>query len=376
MTMQTAQQIAPFALGTRRVIEPIYSGALTPGGAQIPVDLGKVGYLAGLLIRLSGTYTVAVATPGPMATFPYDYLQRIQLDLPGLNDPISISGSKLKYQNLASHDLALFGQGSGVGAMFDTDQMTSLFMKNADFLAVAADVYPVAVAANVWNLTWFLPTAHNARDWRGAIPLGNAQQATLRITPGADADLVATPANHTASALTLDVSQVFYTAPSVGVQTPDTSYAVVFDQYEQAVVGSGAAVVDIPKDGVILNVMHAFRNVNTAFPLASTVAAQLSALSFRVGRDKLWDNVPLATFLIDQNYGRTIPYPAGLIVHDFDRHQTGVPFLDENQQERIAGWLHSDDPRITEIKSTLHVPSGATLTAAKIITTVKRLMRV
>lgn len=377
MTMQTPQaEGVAFPLGTRQIIERIYSGAFAPGGAQIPVDLGKVGYLAGLIVRISGTYTVVTATPGPKATFPYDYVQRFQLDLPGLNDPVSISGTMLKYQGLAGRDLALFGQGGGISAMFDADQMTSIFMKNADFLVVAADVYPVAVAANVWNLTWYLPVAHNARDWRGCIPLGNSAQATLRITPGADADLVATPANHSASALTVDVWQVYFTAPPAGVLTPDTSFAVVFDQYEQSVVASGAAVVDIPKDGVILDVMHAFRNVDTAFPIASTLAAQLSHLSFRVGRDKLYDNVELAAKLIHQNAGRTIPYPAGLIVYDFDQAQGGVPFGVPFGDERIPGWLHSDDPRITEIKSTLTVPAGATLTNAKIVTSVKRLMRV
>jgi len=373
MTMQ-APAAVPFALGTRRIIERIFSGTLTPGGAQVSVDLAKVGYLAGLILRLSGTYTVATATPGPKATFPYDYLQRIQLDLPGLNDPISISGTMLKYQNMAARDLSMFGEhAGGIFAAFDTDQMSGTFLKNADYLVVAADVYPVAVAANVWNLTWYLPVGHNARDFRGLIPLGNSQTATLRVTPGADADLVATPANHTASALILDVFQVYYTAQPAGVSAPDTTWAVVFDQYEQVVSAVGPAVVDIPRDGVILNVMHCFRNVDTAFPIASTLAAQLSAVSFRVARDKLWDEVALAAKLIEQNAGRMVPYPAGLIVYDFDREQAGIPFLDGGG-ERIAGWVFSDG--IPEIKSTLTVPAGATLTNAKIVTTVKRLMKV
>lgn len=374
MTMQ-APAAVPFALGTRRIIERIFSGTLTPGGAQVSVDLAKVGYLAGLILRLSGTYTVATDTPGPKATFPYDYLQRIQLDLPGLNDPISISGTMLKYQNMAGLDLTMGNPAAtgGIFAGFDTDQMSGTFLKNADYLVVAADVYPVAVTANVWNLTWYLPVAHNARDHRGLIPLGNSQTATLRITPGADADLVATPANHTASALTLDVFQVYYTAQPAGVSAPDTQWAVVFDQYEQVVSAVGDQVVDIPRDGVLLNVMHCFRNVDTAFPIASTLAAQLSAVSFRVARDKLWDNVQLAAKLIEQNAGRSIPYPAGLIVYDFDKEQGGIPFVD-GAGERIAGWVFSDG--IPEIKSTLTVPAAATLTNAKIITTVKRLMKV
>jgi hypothetical protein len=373
MTMQAPAAAVPFPLGTRRIIERIFSGAFAPGGAQIAVELGKVGYLAGLIVRLSGTYTVVTASPGPKATFPYDYVQRFQLDLPGLNDPVSISGSQLKYQGLAGRDLTLFGQGGGISAMFDTDQMSGTFMKNADFLVVAADVYPVAVAVNTWNLTWYLPVAHNARDWRGCVPLGNSQTAVLRVTPGADADLVATPANHSASALTLDVFQVYFTAPPAGVATPDTTWAVVFDQYEQNVVASGDQVVDIPRDGVLLNVMHCFRNVDTAYPIASTLAAQLQAVSFRVARDKLLDGVPLAVKLIEQNAGRTIPYPAGLIVYDFDARQDDIPFMDAGG-ERIPGWVFSDG--IPEIKSTLTVPSGATLTNAKIVTTVKRLMKV
>ena len=371
MTMKAAAPV-PFALGSRRITERIFSGTLTPGGVQVAADLHKVGYLAGLILRLTGTYTVVTATPGPKATFPYNYLGRIQLDLPGLNDPISISSTMLKYQNLAGRDLSMHGDG-GIGAMFDSEQMTGTFLKNADYQLIGTDVYPVAVAANVWVMTWYLPVAHNARDYRGCIPLGNSQTATVRITPGADADLVATPANHSASALTLDIFQVFYTPPPAGVATPDTTWAVVFDQYEQAVAGVGDAEVDIPRDGVILKVMYSFRNVDTAFPIASTLAAQLSALSFSVGRDKLLDNLPLAAQLIDQNAGRTIPYPAGLIVHDFDRGQAGIPFLDGGN-ERIPGWLFADGNG-PDITSTLTVPAGATLTNARIVTTVKRLMK-
>ena len=374
--MQAAPQGFPFALGSRRVIDRIFSGAFTPGGAQIPVDLDKDGYLVGLILRLSGTYTVVAATPGPKAGFPFDYFGRIQLDLPGLNDPISLSGSMLKYQNLAGKDLSLFGSGGGIGPMFDTDQVAAIFGQNADYLLVAADAAPVAVAANVWNLLLYLPVAHNDRDLRGCIPLGNSSTATLRVTPGADADLVATPANHSASALILDVFQVKYTAQPGGVEAPDTTWAVVFDQYDEPVVSVGDKVIDIPLDGVILNVMHSFRNVDTAYPIASTRAAQLSALSFRVNRDKLWDAVPLAAKLIEQNAGRTIPYPAGLIVHDGDQRQAGVPFMDENGDERIPGWIFSNAPGMTEIKSTLTVPAGATLTNARIVTSVKRLMRV
>lgn len=371
MTMQAPAGL-PFRLGTRTVIEKIASLAFTPGGAMVSTDLAKAGYLQGILLRLRGTYTVVTATPGPKAVFPYDYISRVQLDLPGLNDPYTVSGKMLKLQELAGFPFALGGI-PGILAGADTDQQTSTFMKSAGYQAVAADVYPVAVAANTWNLTWWLPAAHNPRDVRGLLPLGNQATATLRVYPGADADLVATPANHSASSLTLDVYQVYMTAPPAGVESPDTTFAVVMDEYEQAVTAVGDNVIDIPKGGIILNVIHQLRNVDTAYPIASDVSTVLDTVSFRVNRDKLWDNVDIAAKLIEQNAGRSFPYPAGSIVYDFDRDQKGIPFMDANG-ERIPGWLYSD--QVNEIKSTLHIATGATLSNAKVTTSVKRLMRV
>lgn len=360
----------PFRLGTRTIIERIASLAFTPGGAAVSADLAKVGYLYGLLLRLSGTYTVATGSPGPKAVFPYDYLARIQLDLPGLNDPYTISGKMAKLQEWASFPFA-FGEQSLVG--FDSDQMSSTQLKSAGYYAIAADANPVAVAANVWNDLFWLPAAHNPRDLRGLLPLGNQSTATLRVFPGADADLVATPANHTASALTLDVFQVYCTAPPAGVEAPDTTFAVVVDEYEQAITAVGDQVIDIPRGGIILNVIHQVRNVDTAFPIASDVATVIDTVSFRVNRDKLWDSVPIAAKLIAQNAGRPTPYPAGTIVYDFDQSQDGIPFMDA-AGERIPGWLYSD--AVNEIKSTIHIATGATLTNAKVTTSVKRLMRV
>jgi len=371
MAMNAPQAPAlPFPLGTRPIIERIGSQTFTPGGAAIAQDLAKVGYLKGLLLRLSGTYTVVTGSPGPKAVFPYNYLARVQLDLPGLNDPYAVSGWGLKLQNFFDYPFTMASDRNL--APIDADQMTATQLKSAGYFAVAGDLTPVAVAANVWNLLWWIPASHNSRDFRGLLPLGNQSTATLRVFPGADADLIATPANHSASALTLDIFQVYFTAPPGGVAAPDTTWAVVIDEYEQAIVAAGDQVIDIPRGGIILNVVHQVRNVDTAFPIASDVAAQVDTVSFRVNRDKLWDAVPIAAKLIDMNAGRVNPLPAGTIAYDFDREQAGVPFGDSSG-ERIPGWIYSDS--VNEIKSTIHVATGATLTNAKVTTTVKRLMR-
>jgi hypothetical protein len=360
----------PYALGNRCMIEAIASKVFTPGGAKIDVELAKVGYLYGVALRLSGTLTTTAGISAPLAGFPYDLLARITLDIPGINDPVSISGSMLHLQNFADHGLSMVLPGI---LAFDTDQMVSVAEKAAGFFTAVAPRYPVAAGANVWNAWLWLPAIHNQRDMRGILPLGNAGTSRVTVSPAALADVFGTPGDVASSALVLDFFQFYFTAPPIGVQAPNTAWAVVFDEYEQSEVATGARLVDIPKGGIILNVVHSYRNVNTAFPIASDVVAQVEALSFRANRDKYRDVVPLAVCLLEQNVGRTIPYPAGSFVYDFDAKQTGIPFADAFG-ERIPGWLYSDD--LVEIKSTLHVPVGATQTVAKIRTAVKRLMPV
>lgn len=363
--MQAAPAPAlPFRLGTIRIPEKISSQAFTPGAGPIRVPLRKVGYLDMLRVRITGTVTTGAATPDERPGFPYNIVQRFRLDVPGLADPISISGEHLKLWNwLEYHDSMLrpgFDPAAGAGAK-----------ANAYYDAKLKDVYPIALStANAWELWFDVPVTRNLRDQRGLLPMGGDDEVVLEITPAALADIFDVPANVTATALTIEVAQYYYTPPVAGVAAPDTTFVVVYDQYEQAVVATGANDVNIRRDGVILGIVHTVTLDDDAYPRAPE--GSITDLSFRINRDKRLDALPFVWWAKEQANRYLQPLPAGVVAYDQDFLQPDLPFYD-GSFERFPNWIYTAGT--TEIVSTVNIAAAAALDNARIVTSVKRLMR-
>lgn len=364
MTMQAPP--TPFRLGSRTLIEHVATKDFALS-QRLDFPLRKVGYLDGLLVRLTGQWTVDAATPDERPGFPYNVVARFTLNIPGLSHPISLSGYQMKMQNLVGYDYGMHARGFDKIASAIVGQANAFHDSDLDDQAVIT----VAAARDV-DLWWFIPSHRSARDLRGIMPIGGDQDTVLEVHCGALADIFDAPAQITSvAALDVEVYQVFHTAPPAGVAAPDTSWAVVFDEYSQGVNATGDQNIEIPRDGVILNVIHAIWLDDDLFPPAPEAA--ISSLSLRVNRDKLLDAVPYVAYAKLAAMRGDRPLPAGVLAYDFDFRAADVPFYDAGY-ERQAEWLFSAG--VTEIESRIAIASGTALDNAKIVTSVKRLMRV
>lgn len=368
MAMAAPPMALPYPLVSRQVMEQLDSQSIPAalGGSALTFELSRIGFLEYLVIHVTGTLTAVTGSPAPLPGFPWNILKRIVFDTPGLADPIALSGDSLHHQNLVSHDFSLartFG---------DLPESANALDDNAYHAANIYNLAPVAVAANAWRLWFVLPVRRHVGDLRGVVPLGNKQQTRLRITPAAAADIFGTTANFSTSALSIQVTQVFRTAPPAGLPAPDyeAGHAIVIDEYEQQVSATGQNKIEIPTGGTILNIVHRVFLDDDVYPPAPE--GSLDDVSLWLNRDKVVDRVPTRQYIFMQNAGRIQPLPAGTIVFDFDQ-QADRPYIVAGA-ERVPGWVFSDE--LNELTTWVGVTSGTTLDNAKIVTTVKRLVQI
>lgn len=364
MTMQAPAPSTPFLLGTRQILEEVTTKAFTIGGGVVDVELERVGYADGLLIELRGTVTGATATLVYKGAGAYNALSRIVVDPPGQADLVSVSGWGLKLAELAGRDIVTQRHGGDYG------NAPGVLQANAFAAAQLRDLLPGAVGANTWRAFYFVPFHRDARDPRGLLGLGHRGERTrLRLYPSTIADLVTAPANLSAQSLEVRVSQVYFTAPPLSVARPDTTWAIVIEEQEQAIAGVGTQRVDIDPEGIILGIYQ------TVILNDLPNSADVESVTLSLNRDKVLSAVPLAPYLWQANHGRFAEWPLGVVPFDFDRHAADPAYLGADGHERGRGWLHSDglDDLYTELK----IASGATLgSVAEIQTVVKRLVKV
>lgn len=366
MTMQ-APAVAPstpFLLGTRKILEEVTTKTFTLGGGVVDVELERVGYADGLLIELRGTVTGANATLVYKGAGAYNAISRIVVDPPGQADLISVSGWGLKLAELAGRDIVTQRHGGDYGAA------PSGLQANSFAAAQLVDLLPGAVGANIWRAFYFVPFHRNSRDPRGLVGLGHRGERTrLRLYPSTIADLVTTPANLSAQSLEVRVSQLYYTAPPVGVAQPDATWAIVIEEQKQAIAGVGTQRVDIDPEGIILGIYQ------TVILNDLPNTADVESVTLSLNRDKVVDAVPMAPYLWVANKGRFAQWPLGVVPFDLDMHAADPAFLGADGHERGRGWLYSDtlDDLFTELK----IASGATLgSVAQVQTVVKRLVKI
>ena len=363
MTMQAPA--APFRLGTRQLIEHVATRDWA-ASTRLDFELKKVGYLAGLLVRVTGTWTVGAATPDERPGFPYNIVRQFVLNVPGLAHPVQLSGYQAKLQMLAGRPFAMHSQG------FDRVASAIVGQANAHHDADLDDQAVITTGgARDVDLWFYISTTRNARDLRGLLPIGGDQDTMFEVHCGALGDIFDATAQITATDLDVELYQVFYTPPVAGFSAPDVSWAVVYDEYTQAITATGDVNIEIPRDGVILNVIHALWIDDDLFPAAPE--ASIESLSLRVNRDRLLDGLPYVAWAKLQAMRADRPFPAGVIVYDFDYNAADLPFV-EAGQERGTDWLLTQG--VTEIESRIRVAAAATLDSAKVVTSVKRLMRI
>jgi hypothetical protein len=367
--MQAPPQLLPYRLGSIDIPELVDIKAFAFGAAPLRFPLKKVGFLDHLLVHITGTVTVVTGSPGPKAGFPYNAVNRFRLDVPDTDDPFDCPGYETKIWNLIGYDLtnSKVGYDAAVGAVG-----TATALANAWFSAKLVDIYPTAVAANAWELWFVIPVRRNIRDFRGVMPLGNESQVSLVITPAALAEIFATTANVSATALNAEVYQVWQTPPLQGqVADPDTSWRVTHEQFTQPIPATGDVTVDIKRDGVVLGVQHQLWNVDTTFPPAPE--ANIVNVSLILNRDRRVDRVPYVAFSRRMHQKYAQPLPSGSLLFDQDYLAHDLPFLDPAGNERYPDWIYAQ--ALTSLQSIINIGAGMTLTNAVLRTSVRRLLR-
>lgn len=364
--MTMAAPLVPHRLGSIVIPRRVATRTFTPGDPAIQVELKNLGYLDRILVRIAGTVTVDDATPDPRPGFPYNLVKRFLLELPGMDDPIDVSGFSAKMQQLVGYSGTMLRHGG------DPIADTRTGLANAFFDASVRDNFPITVStANAWNLMYVLDPKRSYRDHRGILPMSaDNGDSILSITPATLAELFDVPGEVTATALTVTVTQLIRTPPVAGVSAPDLGWVVRYDEQTDVVSATGEFDVRLRQEGILLNAIAHVVLDDDAVPNAAE--SSINSVSLIVNEDARIDGQSVAEFMYLQaeKYGR--PLPAGVFAFDFDADAADVPYVDAGQ-ERAPGWVALN--RGYEAVLRFDIASGATLDNAKIITSTKRLVR-
>lgn len=365
MTMAAAP--IPHRLGSIGIPRRIATRTFTPGDPPIEVELRNLGYLDKIRVRLSGTVTVGAATPDERAGFPFDIVRAFRLQLPDMDDPYHQSGYGAKMQQRAGYMSTMARRG------FDAIADTRAALANAFYDASIRDNFPIATGtANAWNITWEIDPRRSFRDHRGLLPMpSEAGDSVLVIEPAALADLFDAPAQVTATALTVSVTQVIRTPPVTGVAMPDTGWVTKYDMQTDRPTATGEYAVELDQEGIILNAISMVWLDDDLFPPAPE--GSINDLTLEVNEDPRFQGLPTVDYLYEQGQRYLQPFPAGVFVFDFDHEQADVPYIGADGHERAPGWVALN--RGYKAVITFDIASGATLDNARIVTSVKRLVR-
>jgi|GEM_PF-5239668 len=373
MTMQApaaAQVVLPFQFGARlkRMKLSDSSGSLKPSfaldGGTREFQLDTIGYGYGLLVHISGIWTIANAGLVFKGAGIWDYLRRAVLDTPGQAAPVDVSGDGLHNQGVLARDFSIHQHTIGPRATSSGLDVNPWAAANLD------SQLDNSVGARQLHLFYFVPLARNAHDLRGVRSLGHAgQRTTLRLTPSTTADLVLVGANSDSSAITVDVTEYFFDGAPAGVGVPPPGWAIVIEETEQLVQAVGKQAVAIDPEGIILNALSKVI-LNDA-----PDSADVEEISLNLDARKLVDEEPFADYAYFYEQATGIRLPVGVVPFDREVYADDMEPIDP-----IAGgyrgrdWIFSDE--LVKFFPTIKIAAAANLGAvAKISTSIRRLIK-
>lgn len=276
------------------------------GGANITFDLLKIGYCAGLLLELRGTYTVAVADLVMLPRAPRNIFSRAIVQPPGAQPIINVGGHPLHVENYRRHWAAPFK---------NVEERT---VPNLDANAGAndpIDTFPLPVGAQTFNLRYWIPFSRSAYDPTGSLPLGNRGQTQLILTPEAAANFVTTPANLTLFTCTILRLTQFTWAPfpeDPSVVPWDLTKVYTMEEQSQATV-IGDNFVNVDSKDRIVALWHESWNTNIR------ADGEITNIDFNLDDSQYMQNLPTLPWWWYTKHQNGVAYPPGIAAMlDFD----------------------------------------------------------
>lgn len=254
------------------------AGNFALGGANVSFDLLQIGYCAGLLLELAGTYTVANANLVFMPRAPFNLFNRAIVQPPGAQPIINVGGFALQQEMRNRHWAAPYKTATEV-----TAQNLAANVGANDPI----QTFPVAVGAQTFSLLYWIPFARSAYDPTGSLPLGNRGKTQLILTPEAAANLVTVAANLTLFTTTTMRLTQFTWAPfpeDPAVVPWDLTKVYTMEEQSQATVIADNFVNVDSKDRIV-RLWHESWNTNVR------ADAQITAIDFNLDDSQYLQNL-------------------------------------------------------------------------------------
>lgn len=324
----------PFRYGSRKRVQRVGAITYSAGQAASPLELPRVGFLAGIVINFSGTATGATGTTakGPWALF-----SRVRLNL-----------------NL------------GAANIYDTTGYGNYLLNLVNGADLSKAKGFSATASNV-NFSLYIPVAVNLADAfsTGLLLLQDPQvRATLEVVWGNPTDAFV---GATAVSGTAEVHYVYWEVPDLSkVSAPPLVLHRVLEDV-QPVAQTGDNIYTVPRQGTLLQLLHVLE-LNGAL---SDAWDRHRIILNRV--DTILDQSRGVIYALDVVGGHrpmadTVQLPTGVIPIDLYRAMGVTNYGDLRDA--------LDTEAVTTTESVVTVSSGATLGANNnFLRTVRRILQ-
>jgi hypothetical protein len=339
------QNLRPFRMGTRQRMQQFATVPINLG-SQAVVELPRVGFLAGILINMSGTVNLSAggtlsAEAGP-AVF-----KRIKVNV-----------------------------NTGAATLFDCSgfgtAVVNATMLKPMYNPFNTDIYkvPVNSGANQWEQSYYIPLAINdgLQFLLGLINLQAPEiRCTLEITFAASgAEFVS---NFTSIVGTVNCSYVYYEVPQpANTMFPPFVVHRILEE-RQSITSAGDQVYTVPRGGTLLQLVH----VVTLNGLKATLQQGF------VNQSNLIDNMRLVLNKTDTMYNiparaqalwELLKNPLSPLFFNWNLYDSGVTGVGEGDFRDTL-----DSEAISVLESILTVNSGATIGSTSFLDSIRRIFQ-
>lgn len=362
----------PAELFSRPIPKKIAKESFVLGDEEIRIPLVKAGFQDRLIVKLSGSYTVAVAAIVLRAGMPFDLCKRLTFEPQGYQKIHDAGGNNTHLLNIVS------SRAPGATG-FDRDPVG---LDASTGVNRPRSVFPLALGAQTFELWYELPFTRSATDPTGALFIPHPKNTDLVFLPAnAAGDVVTVGANLTVFAGTIEVWQIAFSRPP----RDDTiipfgrgkALAITFEDREDA-IKTGDNEIEYPRGGKLL---HAFHSVEIADAFNS---ADVDSITLDLDGVKVYDTLDRNIWdYLTLERNRKYALPLGVIhfnQDDFADYDGSAYKLAPDDRQAMAlapsqgRWLHLDsvdDKAMTVIA----VKAAAAVTAADRIRSAYRRIR-